>query len=55
MLALLLTGTLIAQAPDGRVQPAPEFKDIDEWINTKPLAMKDLRGKVVVLHFWAFG
>ena len=34
---------------------APEFKDIDEWINTKPLEFKDLRGKVVVLHFWTFG
>jgi hypothetical protein len=34
---------------------APEFKDVDEWINTKPLQFKDLRGKVVVLHFWTFG
>lgn len=34
---------------------APEFKDISEWINTPPLAMKDLKGKVVVVHFMAFG
>ena len=34
---------------------APEFKDVAEWINSKPLLMKDLRGKVVVVHFWTFG
>jgi hypothetical protein len=34
---------------------APEFKDVDEWINTKPLEFKNLRGKVVALHFWTFG
>jgi hypothetical protein len=35
--------------------PAPEFQGIDEWINSKPLSLKDLKGKVVVVHFWAFG
>lgn len=34
---------------------APEFKGIDEWINSKPTSLKDLKGKVVVVHFWAFG
>jgi hypothetical protein len=34
---------------------APELRDVQEWINTKPLQLKDLRGKVVVLHFWTFG
>jgi hypothetical protein len=34
---------------------APEFNDIDDWVNTKPLQLKDQRGKVVVLHFWTFG
>jgi hypothetical protein len=34
---------------------APEFKEVGEWINTKPLHMKDLKGKVVVVHFWTFG
>jgi peroxiredoxin len=33
---------------------APDFQGI-EWINGKPVAMKDLKGKVVVVHFWAFG
>ncbi len=34
---------------------APEFKEISDWINTKPIQLKDLRGKVVALHFWTFG
>lgn len=38
-------------------KPAPDFFAVEEWINSggKPLKMTDLRGKVVVLHFWAFG
>jgi hypothetical protein len=36
-------------------QKAPEFADIQEWINTKPLTMAKLKGKVVVVHFLAFG
>jgi hypothetical protein len=34
---------------------APELKDVDEWLNSKPLQLRDLRGKVVALHFWTFG
>jgi hypothetical protein len=34
---------------------APEITGIEEWINSKPLQFKDLRGQVVVLHFWTFG
>jgi hypothetical protein len=38
--------------------PAPEFERGDKaegWINTKPLKLQDLRGQVVVVHFWTFG
>jgi peroxiredoxin len=34
---------------------APEFEGIEEWINSEPLSMAGLRGKVVVVHFFAFG
>ena len=34
---------------------APELKPLDTWLNSEPLELKQLRGKVVVLHFWAFG
>jgi hypothetical protein len=36
-------------------QPAPEFEDITAWVNSKPFTMKSLKGKVVVVHFMAFG
>ncbi len=44
-----------AQQPAAMKIRAPELKGIDEWINSKPLALKDLKGKVVVVHFWTFG
>ena len=36
-------------------QKAPEFEDVAEWINSEPRTMKDLKGKVIVVHFMAFG
>lgn len=39
------------------VYPAPQFPQDLDWINTggKPLSLKDLRGKLVLLDFWTFG
>ena len=34
--------------------PAPEFAGITGWINSKPLTLQKLRGKVVVLDFWTY-
>ena len=34
---------------------APEFQDIQGWINSEPLTMRGLRGKVIFLDFWTFG
>lgn len=33
---------------------APEFASVDNWINSSPLTMRQLRGKVVLVHFYAF-
>ena len=34
---------------------APELAAATAWLNTKPLTLAKLRGRVVVLHFWTFG
>ena len=33
----------------------PELADDTTWINSPPQRLAQLRGKVVVVHFWAFG
>lgn len=34
--------------------PAPELAGLKEWINSKPLQLNELRGKVVLIDFWAY-
>jgi cytochrome c biogenesis protein CcdA/thiol-disulfide isomerase/thioredoxin len=33
---------------------APPFRGIDAWINSKPLTIDELRGKVVLVDFWTY-
>lgn len=33
---------------------APEFQGIKAWLNTKPLTMKKLKGKVILVDFWTY-
>jgi thiol-disulfide isomerase/thioredoxin len=33
---------------------APDFTGIDNWVNSAPLDLKQLRGKVVLVDFWTF-
>jgi thiol-disulfide isomerase/thioredoxin len=33
---------------------APEFTGIEKWLNTEPLTMQQLRGKVVLVDFWTY-
>ena len=35
-------------------QAAPEFTGIDTWLNSAPLTMQQLRGKVVLVDFWTY-
>jgi cytochrome c biogenesis protein CcdA/thiol-disulfide isomerase/thioredoxin len=51
-----LTGSGAALAADMGPK-APEFTGIQEWINTRdgrPLTLKALRGKVVLVDFWTY-
>ncbi len=43
------------QAPTGPI-PAPDLDGATAWLNVAaPIAMRQLRGKVVVLDFWTYG
>jgi thiol-disulfide isomerase/thioredoxin len=49
VLAALLTGPAGAAPPP----PAPPLSG-DAWLNTEPLSLEALRGKVVLVEFWTF-
>ena len=34
--------------------PAPELKGTGEWLNSSPLTLGSLRGKVVLVDFWTY-
>lgn len=34
--------------------PAPEFEGITDWLNSEPLTLDALRGKVVLIDFWTY-
>ena len=39
----------------GRIgNQAPEFQSINNWINSDPLTMQELRGRVVLIDFWTY-
>jgi hypothetical protein len=60
--ALVLAALLAAGLADGPAAaqalrigaPAPEVAG-DRWINSAPLTMQGLRGRVVLVEFWTFG
>jgi thiol-disulfide isomerase/thioredoxin len=39
---------------NGNRTAAPEFTGIDKWLNSDPLTMQQLRGKVVLVDFWTY-
>lgn len=51
--------TLGAPFDFAKVRPspaqAPEFVEVEAWINSSPQSLESLRGQVVVVHFFAFG
>ena len=51
--AVTTGGTAVA----GRLKsgsPAPEFSGIATWLNSDPLTLQKLRGKVVLVDFWTY-
>ena len=54
-LVTLTAQVSVAEEPASMKIPAPALQGIEECINTKALALKDLKRQVVVLHFWTFG
>lgn len=59
-LTLVLSATLAGEAraqflKSRDTAPAPEFRGVTQWVNSEPLTMKQLRGKVVLVHFWTHG
>ena len=52
---VVLAVPLGGQAVTTRVgQPAPDIAG-GPWINSEPLTMEKLRGRVVAVEFWTFG
>ena len=51
--ALLLAGPVSAQPPRAGT-PAPEVAG-GPWINSAPLTLEALRGRVVLVEFWTYG
>ena len=44
----------MAQRYEGTIH-APDFPAGFEWFNTdKSLSLEDLRGRLVILHFWTY-
>lgn len=53
-LSLARPHVAVAQAATMRRIKAPEFPSDTEWLNTKPIKLKDLKGKFVILDFWTY-
>ena len=54
MLFVVLLSIVSGAAATSTPTQAPEFAGIDHWFNSPPLSMSALRGKVVLIDFWAY-
>ncbi len=57
LVLLMATETAFAAVPPPALRASPEAPDlrgITRWVNSAPLSMPALRGKVVLVDFWTF-
>jgi thiol-disulfide isomerase/thioredoxin len=56
LLSALIAAAVAFAGPAQAAPKAPEFTHASqaEWLNSKPLRLNQLRGKVVLIEFWAF-
>ena len=52
--ALLAGSTAAIAAPQESGPPAPELTGITQWLNSEPLKLQQLHGKVVLVDFWTY-
>jgi thiol-disulfide isomerase/thioredoxin len=52
--AAALAGASFGASAAATPAVAPEFGGINQWLNSEPLTMKQLRGKVVLVDFWTY-
>src|SRR3989338_6494660 len=43
-----------AELKKARYKQAPDFRGIEHWLNTEPLTINDLKGKVILVDFWTY-
>lgn len=48
------TAQMKTSAPLNTYGTAPEFRGIEHWLNSDPITMKELKGKVVLVDFWTY-
>jgi len=52
--AFASTGQLVGKVALKDYGAAPDVHDISAWINSRPLSLPELRGKVVLVDFWTY-
>jgi thiol-disulfide isomerase/thioredoxin len=57
LVTAFLMSALFLYANANESYPLPEFTQTskDEWLNSRPLAKKDLLGRVTLIDFWTYG